>query len=42
MFDNRDKKLKCKYKNMDGLVLVIDDYINYCNYNRIKGVSLVH
>ena len=25
-----------KYKNIDELILAIDDYINYCNYDRIK------
>ena len=25
-----------KYKNIDELILAIDDYINYYNYNRIK------
>ena len=25
-----------KYKNIDKLILAIDDYINYYNYDRIK------
>ena len=25
-----------KYKNIDELILAIDDYINYYNYDRIK------
>ncbi len=26
-----------KYKNIDELILAIDDYINYYNYDRIKS-----
>ena len=35
-----------KYQNIDELILAIDDYINYYNYDRIKaklkGLSLVN
>ena len=42
MFYNQENK----YKNIDELILAIDDYINYYNYDRIKaklkGLSLVN
>ena len=31
LYDQEDK-----YKNIDELIIAINDYINYCNYDRIK------
>ena len=30
--------VKDKYKNIDELMLAIDDYINYYNYDKIKRI----
>ena len=34
--ENMNNKLSEKYKTIDELILAIEDYINYYNYDRIK------